>query len=51
MLTLREAIRSNPLPEFIEQEEARGLGAIDFGDLDQALRAVITPHRSEGQTT
>lgn len=41
MLKLNQAIRENRLPEFITQEEARGIGPIDKADYETALSSVI----------
>lgn len=51
MLTLAEAIKSRRLPEFIAQEEARGVGPADIAELDPALARVIKSPRSEDQTS
>lgn len=50
-LSLREAIAEGRLDDFVAQEEARGVGTVDRGDLDDALRRVIRPPRSERQTS
>jgi len=41
-LTLSEAIASNRLPDFIAQEEARGVGTAKRKDLDRALLIAST---------
>jgi hypothetical protein len=51
MLTLSEAIKTKRLAEFIDQEEARGVGAADLAQLDRALAKVIKSRRSEDQTS
>lgn len=51
MLSLAEAIRSDRLADFIAQEEARGIGPIDRGDLDREIAALIKEQQSEGQTS
>jgi len=42
MLTLKEALRTNRLEEFIKQAEAEGIGPADREKLDQALERGIT---------
>jgi hypothetical protein len=51
MLSLTEAVKSNRLQEFIEQEEARGIGPIDRADFDFALGKVIKAPRSKNRTS
>lgn len=41
-LTLKKAIESNRLEDFIAQAEADGIGPVDRDELDKALRRVIT---------
>lgn len=50
-LTLSEALEEGRLPEFIAQEEARGVGPADIAKLDRALEKVIRQPRSEDQTS
>lgn len=50
MLSLKEAIDTNRLPEFIRQEERRGMGPVKEAELFAELAAVITQPRSEDQT-
>jgi hypothetical protein len=45
MITLSEAIRSGRLPEFIEQEERRGIGPANQKDFDHALKPLATQPR------
>ena len=51
MITLAEALKTGQLPEFIEQEEARGVGPADIAKLDRALAKVIKQPRSTDQTS
>lgn len=50
-MTLAEAIKEDRLDEFIAQEEACGVRPVDEADLDEALRHIIKPRRSEDQTS
>lgn len=50
MLTLSSAIKTGRLQEFIAQEEAHGVGAIDRANLDRALAKTVKAPRSEDQT-
>jgi hypothetical protein len=50
-ITLSEAISGGRLPEFIAQEEARGIGPIDRADFDGAVKNVIKAQRSEDRTS
>lgn len=47
MLTLREAVEMNRLPDFIAQEEARGVGPIDRQELDAVVVKLVKQPRSE----
>ena len=51
VLSLSEALKSNKLPDFILQEEARGIGPAETARLEQALSALIKAPRSEDQTS
>lgn len=51
MITLADAIRSNRLPDFIAQEEARGMGPIDRAQFNTLVAKVIKEPQSEGQTS
>lgn len=51
MLTLAEAIKSGRLPEFIAQEEARGVGPVDTEVFDAAVAATLKPERSVDRTS
>jgi hypothetical protein len=52
MLTLSEALKTGRLPEFIAQEEARGIGPVDRRELDDAIkRLATTPLKSEDRTS
>jgi hypothetical protein len=50
-LSLKEAIQSDRLTDFIEQEEARGVPACDLGELQAALGSIIKPQQSDDQTS
>jgi len=50
MLTLAEAIKSNRLTEFIEQEERRGVGPADRKKLEALLEKTTKPIQSEDRT-
>ena len=49
-LTLSDALKGNRLSEFILQEEAR-IGSADALEFNAAIKAAVTPPRSEGQTS
>jgi hypothetical protein len=51
MLTLSEAIASGRLPEFIAQEEVRGVGFIDAAEFDRVIEAAVKPPQSADQTS
>jgi hypothetical protein len=51
MLTLSEAVKSGKLQEFIEQEEARGVGPIDRAAFDALAAALVKAPQSEDQTS
>ena len=46
-LTLREALASDRLEDFVRQEEARGVELANGSDLERALALLITQRRSE----
>ena len=46
-LTLREALASHRLEDFVRQEEARGGELANGSDLERALALLITQRRSE----
>lgn len=50
-LNLTQAIKMGLLPEFIAQEEARGVGPIAEADFDDLAAAVIRTSQSDGQTS
>ena len=50
-LSLKKALETSRLEEFIAQEEARGVEPIDGSELDRALRLVIKPPRSKDRTS
>ena len=49
-LTLREALASDRLEEFVQQEEARGVELTNGSDLERALALLITQRRSEDRS-
>ena len=50
-LTLKKALESNRLEEFIAQEEDRGVRAAKRADLEAALRVIARQPRSEDRTS
>lgn len=50
-LTLREAVKTDRLADFIAQEEARGVGPAERADLERVIRAAVRPPQSEDQTS
>lgn len=50
-LSLFDAIKSGRLREFALQEETRGIGPVDEGELMAALGTTIKHLRSEDQTS
>jgi len=46
-LTLREALASDRLDDFVRQAEARGVELTSGSDLERALALLITQRRSE----
>ena len=51
MVSLQEAIKAGRLAEFIEQEEARGVGPIDRAEFDGAVAKIIKSQQSEDRTS
>lgn len=51
MLSLREAIESGRLQEFIAQEEARGVGPISEAEFNETASTVIKTPQSDDQTS
>ena len=49
-LTLREALASDRLEDFVRQEEARGGELVNGSDLERALALLITQRRSEDRS-
>jgi hypothetical protein len=45
-LTLREALASDRLEDFVRQAEARGVELVSGSDLERALALLITQRRS-----
>ena len=50
-LTLKEALASGRLEDFIAQEEERGIGSANRADFEEALRAIATQPQSKDQTS
>ncbi len=50
-LSLRRAVAENRVEEFIDQEEARGIGPVERDEFDRALAETIRSPRSEDQTS
>ena len=50
-LSLNEAINSGRLSEFIEQQEAKGIGPVERSELMEAIKTTIKQPRSEDQTS
>lgn len=51
MLSLSEAIKSGRLREFIAQEEARGIGPAQSGDVEKAIKILATTPTQSGDRT
>lgn len=56
VITLSKAIKSGKLPEFIAQEEARGIGPADSKDFELAIKEFAThgpikPKQSKDRTS
>lgn len=51
MLSLREALESGRLQEFIAQEETRGVGPISEAEFDATASAVIRTPQPDDQTS
>jgi hypothetical protein len=49
-LTLREALASDRLEDFVQQEEALGVELANGSDLERALALLITQRRSEDRS-
>jgi len=49
-LTLREALASDRLEDFVRQEEARGVELANGSDLERALALLITQRRLENRS-
>ncbi|MGB9044349.1 MAG: hypothetical protein WCC81_18005 [Pseudolabrys sp.] len=49
-LTLREALASDRLEDFVRQEEARGVELAYGSDLERALALLTTQRRSEDRS-
>lgn len=51
IITLSDAIRAGRLPDFVAQEEARGVGPVDEADFDALAAKVIKTERLDDQTS
>jgi hypothetical protein len=51
MISLSQAITEGRMPEFVDQEEKRGVGPADPAELDDALSRVIKGEKSADQTS
>jgi hypothetical protein len=49
-VTLREALASDRLEDFVRQAEARGVELTSGSELERALALLITQRRSEAQS-
>ena len=49
-LTLREALASDRLEDYVQQEEALGVELANGSDLERALALLITQRRSEDRS-
>jgi hypothetical protein len=49
-LTLREALASDRLADFVRQSEARGVELASGSELERALALLVTQRRSEAQS-
>jgi hypothetical protein len=49
-LTLREALASDRLEDFVRQEENRGVELVNGSDLERALALLITQRRSKDRS-
>ena len=49
-LTLREALASDRLEDFVRQEEARGVELANGSDLERALALLITQRQPEDRS-
>ena len=49
-LTLREALASGRLAEFVRQAEARGVELSTGSDLERALALLVTQRRAEARS-
>jgi len=49
-LTLRDALASDRLEDFVQQEEALGVELANGSDLERALALLITQRRSENRS-
>ena len=50
-ITLKEALESHRLEDFVTQQEARHLGPASKIGFDKAIAAAVKPPRSAGQTS
>ena len=49
-LTLRDALASDRLEDFVRQEETRGVELANGSDLERALALLITQRRSDARS-
>ena len=49
-LSLKKALISNRLEDFIKEQEAEGIGVADESELMEAIEVTIKPPQSEDQT-
>ncbi len=50
-LSLKKALISNRLEDFIKEQEAEGIGVADESELMEAIEVTIKPPQSEDQTS
>lgn len=51
MLTLSKALKEGKLPDFVEQEEKRGVGPASQSELERAIKLLATQPLSADQTS
>jgi hypothetical protein len=51
LLSLSSAVRDKKLPEFINQEETRGVGSIYHAQFDDVIAALVKAPQSKDQTS
>ena len=50
-ISLTEALKDDRLEEFIQEQEAAGVGKTTKGAFDEAVKRVATPRRVSGRTS